>query len=65
MLEVLESEGDWIYREDQDPGPSRMCADIGLAREKLGYKPRYSLKEGLERMIRKDKRFQTENQAAT
>ncbi len=65
VLEVLESEGDWIYKEDQDPGPSRMCADINLAKQKLGYKPRYSLKEGLERMIRQDKRFQAENQAAS
>lgn len=65
VLEVLESEGDWMYKEDQDPGPSRMCADISLAQKKLGYKPRFSLKEGLERMIRQDKRFQTENQATS
>jgi UDP-glucose 4-epimerase len=64
VIEVLESQGDWIYKEDQDTGPSRMCADISLAKKKLGYKPQYSLKEGLERMIRKDTRFQTENQAA-
>jgi UDP-glucose 4-epimerase len=63
VIEVLESQGDWIYKEDQDAGPSRMCADISLAREKLGYKPRYGLKEGLERMISKDTRFQTESQA--
>lgn len=62
VIEVLGSEGEWIYKEDQDPGPSRMCADIALAKKKLGYKPRYALKEGLERMIRQDTRFQAENQ---
>ncbi|MDF1500635.1 MAG: NAD-dependent epimerase/dehydratase family protein [Anaerolineales bacterium] len=58
VIEALGSGGEWIYKEDQDPGPSRMCADISLAREKLGYKPRYGLKEGLEHMIRQDTRFQ-------
>jgi UDP-glucose 4-epimerase len=64
VIEAMESEGDWIYKEDQDTGASRMCADINLAERKLGYKPRYSLKEGLERMIRKDSRFQPESQTA-
>jgi UDP-glucose 4-epimerase len=65
VIEALESEAEWMYKDDQDPGPSRMCADISLAKKKLGYKPHYSLKEGLERMIRQDTRFQTENQAAS
>jgi UDP-glucose 4-epimerase len=65
VIEALESESDWIYKEDQDAGASRMCADIHLAERKLGYKPRYSLKEGLERMIRKDNRFQPESQTAS
>jgi UDP-glucose 4-epimerase len=58
---VIEAAGvrtDWMYKEDQDPGPSRMCADIRLARKKLGYKPHVSLEEGLERMITLDPRFQ-------
>jgi UDP-glucose 4-epimerase len=65
VIEALESDAEWIYKDDQDPGPSRMCADISLAKKKLGYKPHYGLKEGLERMIRQDKRFQAENQAAS
>lgn len=65
VIEALESESDWIYKEDQDAGASRMCADIQLAERKLGYKPRYSLEEGLERMIRKDNRFQPESQTAS
>jgi UDP-glucose 4-epimerase len=58
---VVEAVGvgvEWIYMADQDPGPSRMCADISLAKKKLGYNPRVSLQEGLGLMISKDPRFQ-------
>jgi nucleoside-diphosphate-sugar epimerase len=44
--------------ENQGVGPSRMCADISLARSKLGYKPHFSLQEGLKRMVEQDPRFQ-------
>ena len=57
VLEAVGKKSEWIYKEDQDAGPSRMCADIRLAREKLGYRPRFSLQEGLARMISKDSRF--------
>ncbi len=57
VLEAVGLKSEWIYKEDQDAGPSRMCADIRLAKEKLGYKPSFSLQEGLARMIRKDPRF--------
>ncbi len=57
VLEAAGKKSEWIYREDQDTGPSRMCADIRLAKETLGYRPRFSLQEGLERMISKDPRF--------
>ncbi|MES0339226.1 MAG: NAD-dependent epimerase/dehydratase family protein [Anaerolineales bacterium] len=57
VLEAVGVKSEWIYKEDQDAGPSRMCADIRLAKEKLGYRPRFSLQEGLERMISKDPRF--------
>ncbi len=61
VLEAAGLKSEWIYKEDQDAGPSRMCADIRLAKEKLGYKPRFSLQEGLERMIRKDPRFRPDS----
>ncbi len=57
VLEAAGIKSEWIYKEDQDTGPSRMCADIRLAKETLGYRPRFSLQEGLERMISKDPRF--------
>ena len=58
VLESVGSKADWIYKEDQDPGSSRMCADIKRARKKLGYRPVVSLRDGLERMLAQDPRFQ-------
>ncbi|MCK5646150.1 MAG: NAD-dependent epimerase/dehydratase family protein [Anaerolineales bacterium] len=58
VIEAVGSGADWIYMEDQDPGPSRMCADISLAKKKLGYQPKVSLQEGLSLMISQDERFQ-------
>ncbi len=58
VLEAVGSRAEWIFKEDQDPGSSRMCADIQRARKKLGYKPVVSLREGLERTVAQDPRFQ-------
>jgi UDP-glucose 4-epimerase len=57
-LETVGSSEEWIFKEDQDPGSSRMCADISRAKKKLGYRPVVSLHEGLERMVAQDPRFQ-------
>ena len=57
-IEAVGKTTDWIYMENQDVGPSRMCADISLARSKLGYRPRVRLQEGLEQMVEQDSRFQ-------
>lgn len=40
-----------------DAGVSRMCADLTLAREKLGYQPRIALAEGLRLTLERDSRF--------
>ncbi len=42
------------------PGVSRMCADISLAREKLGYQPRFSLEDGLRLTLERDPRYRRE-----
>jgi len=42
------------------PGVSRMCADISLAREKLGYQPRFLLEEGLRLTLERDPRYRRE-----
>jgi UDP-glucose 4-epimerase len=57
VIEALGRPAEWIFKEDLDAGPSHMCADIQLARRKLGYQPRVALEQGLERMIRQDPRF--------
>jgi UDP-glucose 4-epimerase len=57
IAECVGTSVDWMFVEDQDPGPSRMCADIRLARKLLGYKPRVSLSEGLNLMMAHDSRF--------
>ncbi len=61
VVETVGSGADWIYMADQDPGPSRMCADITLAKQKLGYQPHISLQEGLGLMVSKDLRFQAKS----
>ena len=58
VAETADTDVNWIRKEDQDPGPSRMCADIDLARERLGYEPKVVLSEGLQRMLNRDSRFQ-------
>jgi len=58
VLEAVGEGAEWMYLDEQDPGPSQMCADISLARKKLGYQPRVSLQEGLGLMVAQDPRFQ-------
>lgn len=63
---VVESVGrgaEWIYMEEQDPGPDRMAADIRLANTTLGYVPRISLQDGLRRMLERDPRFKVPQEA--
>lgn len=60
VLETVNSRAEVIYNPRTDPGVSRMCADLSLAREKLGYQPRYSLAEGLRLTLERDARFRRE-----
>ncbi|HEY59656.1 MAG TPA: NAD-dependent epimerase/dehydratase family protein [Anaerolineae bacterium] len=58
VLQVTNMKPEIVYNQHHDSGPSRMCADLTLAKKKLGYTPNISLKEGLERTIQNDIRFQ-------
>ncbi|MGB9521584.1 MAG: NAD-dependent epimerase/dehydratase family protein, partial [Anaerolineales bacterium] len=60
VLELTESEAEIIYNKRNDPGVSRMCADISLAREKLNYQPRISLAEGLRLTMERDPLYKRE-----
>jgi len=57
IMEVTASKVEVIQNPKNDPGVSRMCADINLAREKLGYQPRFSLAEGLRLTLERDPRL--------
>jgi len=58
VLEVTDSRADVVYTSRVEPGVSRMCADLTLAKEKLGYIPRVGLAEGLTLTLERDPRFQ-------
>jgi UDP-glucose 4-epimerase len=57
VLELTGSKAEVIYNPRTDPGVSRMCADLTVARDKLGYQPRVSLDDGLRLTLDRDARF--------
>jgi UDP-glucose 4-epimerase len=57
IMEVTAINLEAISNPKHDPGVSQMRADIQLAREKLGYQPRFSLEEGLRLTLKRDARF--------
>ncbi|MFZ5885110.1 MAG: NAD-dependent epimerase/dehydratase family protein [Chloroflexota bacterium] len=57
VLDVTGSKAEVIYNAQTSAGVSRMCADISLAKEKLGYRPSIKLEEGLRLTIQRDQRF--------
>ena len=60
VIQVTSSNAEVIFNPRTSPGVSRMCADLSLAREKLGYQPRVSLAEGIRLTLEKDPRFRDE-----
>lgn len=46
-----------LHSSAESGGVSRLVADIRLAREKLGFRPRVSLEEGLRRVLLEDPQF--------
>ncbi len=57
IMNVTGSKVEALVNAKNDPGVSRMCADIYLARQKLGYQPRFSLEDGLRLTLERDPRF--------
>jgi len=57
MLDVVGSDAEIIYTPRNDPGVSRMCADLTVARKSLAFEPRTSLEDGLKRTLEEDPRF--------
>ncbi|MBN1148706.1 MAG: NAD-dependent epimerase/dehydratase family protein [Anaerolineales bacterium] len=60
VMDVTAVKAETILNPRNDPGVSRMCADLSLARLKLGYQPYFSLEQGLRLTIERDPRFKKE-----
>ena len=50
-----------IHNPRTSAGVARLCADLGLARQQLGYQPRFHLEEGLRLTLGRDPRFRSES----
>jgi nucleoside-diphosphate-sugar epimerase len=57
VIDVTGVNAEVIANPRTDAGVSRMCADLTLAREKLGYQPRIGLADGLRLTLERDARF--------
>ena len=57
IIELTGEKAEILYTPRNDPGVERLCADITLAKEKLNYRPRYDLAEGLRLTLQEDPRF--------
>src|SRR5512136_51237 len=57
IIQVTGGKAEIVYNPRTDPGVSRMCADLTLARVKLSYQPHFSLAEGLKLTFDRDPRF--------
>lgn len=55
----LVRQGEVLKTPYEEGGVSHLCADITLARDLLGFRPRISLAEGLRLTYERDPRFQT------
>ncbi len=63
IMEVTGAKVEALVTPATDPGVSRMCADLTLARQKLNYSPRISLADGLRLTIERDARFRRDGPA--
>ncbi len=61
MEEVIGRRAHVLYNQEQSGGVRRLVADIEKAEKLLGYRPQWSLEEGLRETLRRDPRFQLEH----
>jgi len=62
VMDISGAKPEIVHNQHHDAGPSRMCADTSLAEKKLNYKPSVTLKQGLQKTMQMDKRFQKKDQ---
>jgi nucleoside-diphosphate-sugar epimerase len=61
ITEIIGKQPEVIYNVKNDGGPSRMCADISKAREKLNFHPLTPLEVGLQNTYEKDLLIKAKN----
>jgi UDP-glucose 4-epimerase len=54
VVEVTSGKPEVVYNPRNEGGLSRLCADITMAREKLGYDPKTTLMDGLKLTLEKE-----------
>lgn len=57
VIDTTGTKPEIVVNKSHDSGPSRMCADISLAKKKLDYDPKISLVEGFRKILQEDPRF--------
>jgi UDP-glucose 4-epimerase len=60
VREVTGADPEVLTSPRNDPGVSRMCASLALARDRLGYQPHFSLDQGLRLTLERDTRLRKE-----
>jgi UDP-glucose 4-epimerase len=60
VREVTGADPEVLTSPRNDPGVSRMCASLALARDRLGYQPHFSLDQGLRLTLERDARLRKE-----
>jgi UDP-glucose 4-epimerase len=57
VLETTGGKAQLLFTPRKNPGVSRMCADLELAKNKLSFTPKISLEKGLQLTLNRDPRF--------
>jgi nucleoside-diphosphate-sugar epimerase len=57
VLEITGKHPEVVFNPRTEKGPNRMCADVSLAREKLGYQSAIPLEIGLGLTLERDLRL--------
>jgi UDP-glucose 4-epimerase len=58
VMDITGAKPEIVSNQSHDSGPSRMRADLTIAKKKLNYTPNYNLEQGLLKTIENDARFQ-------
>jgi len=57
VIETTDMKPQIVVNKTHDSGPSRMCADLTLAKKKLDYVPKTLLEDGFKKILKEDPRF--------